>query len=245
MTSPFDDFAWFYDKHWAAGFAQWQLPALDRLFLPCVKPGARVLDLCCGTGALARLLVDRSYTVIGVDSSDGMLQFARQNVPEATFVHADASQFSLGHPVDGAISVFDSLNNIFEPDALRSAFHCVHDALQPGAFFVFDVNTSAAYGDRWDQTHCEVQPDHAFFLRGGFDAQARVGTTLVTMFRLSDNWTRSDVEIRQRPWDAAEVTPLLQQAGFKNVSCWRAIEDLQMPGHSGIGRAYFRARKPG
>jgi SAM-dependent methyltransferase len=244
MSSPFDDFAWFYDKHWAVGFAEWQLPALDRLFLPCVKPGARLLDLCCGTGALARHLVDRGYAVTGVDASEGMLRFARQNVPEATLLHADASQFKIADSVDGAISVFDSLNNIFEPDALRSAFQRVHDALQPGAYFVFDVNTSAAYGERWDQTHSEVHPDHAFFLRGGFDPKSRVGTTHVTMFRLFDNWTRSDVEIRQRPWDAAEVTPLLQQAGFEDVCTWRAIEDLQMPGHYGIGRAYFRAQKP-
>ncbi len=232
-----------YDKYWAAAFAEWQSTAIDRLLLPFVAPGAHLLDLCCGTGALARSLVDRGYAVTGVDSSEGMLQMARRNVSEANLVHADASHFAIDGRVDGALSVFDSLNNILEPDALRRAFKCVHDALQPGGRFVFDVNTSAAYGERWDQTHSEVQADHAFFLRGGFDRQKRIGFTKVTMFRLLDRWERSDVEILQRPWDFEEVEALLREAGFNEVSFWRAIEDLQMSGHYGIGRAYFRVRK--
>lgn len=243
VSSPFDDFAWFYDRHWAPGFAEWQLPAIERLLIPFVTPGSHLLDLCCGTGALARRLVDRGYAVTGVDASEGMLQMARHNVSEANLVHADASQFAIERRVDGALSVFDSLNNILEPDALRSAFRCVHNALQPGGRFVFDVNTGTAYGARWDQTHCEVHADHAFFLRGGFDRQKRIGTTKVTMFRLVDRWERSDVKILQRPWDVEEVKPLLDEAGFHEVSFWRAIEDLGMSGHYGIGRAYFRGRK--
>jgi SAM-dependent methyltransferase len=243
VSSPFDDFAWLYDRHWAAPFAEWQSTAIERLLIPFVTPGGHLLDLCCGTGALARILVDRGYAVTGVDSSEGMLKIARQNVPEANLVHADASQFAIDRRADGALSVFDSLNNVLEPDALRSAFQCVHDALQPGGCFVFDVNTRTAYGERWDQTHCEVQPDHAFFVRGGFDRQKRIGSTNVTLFRWRDRWERSDVEILQRPWDIEEVEPLLRDAGFNEVNFWRAIEDLGMSGHYGIGRAYFRVRR--
>jgi hypothetical protein len=63
------------------------------------------------------------------------------------------------------------------------------------------------------------------------------------MFRLMERWERSDVEILQRPWDFEQVEALLREAGFNEVSFWRAIEDLQMSGHYGIGRAYFRVRK--
>jgi SAM-dependent methyltransferase len=242
MTSQFDDFGWFYDKHWATAFAQWQIPAIDRLLMPHVRAGGPLLDVCCGTGTLARSLVNRGYQLTGVDSSEGMLQLARQNVPEATFLHADASQFTLAQPVDGAMSVFDSLNNILEPPALQAAFHCVHDALRAGGYFVFDVNTSAAYGERWDQSYSEVYVDHAFFMRGGFDPHSRIGVTKVTMFRLTNGWVRSDVELLQRPWDPLDVEPLLEKAGFTDICSWRAIEDLGMPGHYGIGRVYFRAR---
>ena len=53
---------------------------------------ARVADLGCGTGTLARLLVDEGYHVDGLDFSPEMVVRARAKVPEATFVVGDASE---------------------------------------------------------------------------------------------------------------------------------------------------------
>lgn len=52
---------------------------------------ARVADLGCGTGTLARLLVDNGYTVDGLDFSPAMIERARDKVPEAQLVVGDAS----------------------------------------------------------------------------------------------------------------------------------------------------------
>jgi SAM-dependent methyltransferase len=243
VSSPFDSFAWFYDRYWAAPFEAWQRPALERVLYPYVKPSGRILDLCCGTGTLAQQLVARGYQITGVDSSDGMLQIARKNVPGGIFQHADASNFALNEPVDAAVCVFDSLNHLLDGPQLQRAFESVYAALNSGGCFAFDMNTEAAYGERWDQTFCEVQPDHAFFLRGGFDRQERIGYTKVTMFRLMGSWERSDVEMRQRPWEVGEIEPMLRSAGFSDVRAYRAFEDLEMTGHYGIGRVYFRACK--
>ena len=52
---------------------------------------ARVADLGCGTGTLARLLVDEGYEVDGLDFSEQMIARARVKVPEARFVVGDAA----------------------------------------------------------------------------------------------------------------------------------------------------------
>ncbi len=52
---------------------------------------ARVADLGCGTGTLARLLVDNGYTVDGLDFSTAMIERAKTKVPESRFVVGDAS----------------------------------------------------------------------------------------------------------------------------------------------------------
>ncbi len=57
---------------------------------------ARVADIGCGTGTLARLLVDNGYEVDGVDFSPAMIERARAKVPEARFVLGDASSPALG-----------------------------------------------------------------------------------------------------------------------------------------------------
>jgi ubiquinone/menaquinone biosynthesis C-methylase UbiE len=56
--------------------------------------GARVLDLGCGAGRVARRLSER-FDVTGVDISEEQLRLARANAPEASFVHGDFTQIDL------------------------------------------------------------------------------------------------------------------------------------------------------
>ena len=241
MESPYDAFAWFYDRYWAAPFLDWQLPALERLLLAGLPPGAHILDLCCGTGQLSRHLASIGYRLTGLDSSGEMLDAARAHTPEGKFIQSDASDFTLEEPVDAVISTFDSLNHLLQAELVALTFRSVYAALKPGGRLVFDVNTPGAYGERWNETASDVAPDHAVFLRGGFDPEARIGTTKITMFRLRDAWRRFDVEMQQRPWEIFEIEALLAGAGFIGIRSYRALEDLGMEGHYGLGRVYFAA----
>src|SRR5690242_557622 len=90
-SSPYDLFAWFYDRYWAMPHHQWQAPALEHLLFSKVRSGARILDLCCGSGHLAQELLSRGYSAIGLDSSGEMLRLAREKAPNAEFVEADAA----------------------------------------------------------------------------------------------------------------------------------------------------------
>ncbi len=243
MSSPYDLFAWFYDRYWARPLLEWQSPAIETLLLAELEPGARVLDLCCGGGHLAQQLVASGYQVVGIDASSEMLQFARRNAPGASFMQADAARFTIAEPVDAVVSTFDSVNHLIEAAQLQGAFHCVYAALKSKGVFVFDVNTSGAYGDQWDESYSEVHPDHVFLLRGGFDQATRIGTTQITMFRLESTWTRADVEMRQRPWDMPELLPMLERAGFADITEHDPVRDLGMAGHYAVGRRYVRARK--
>ncbi len=50
-------------------------------------PPARTLDVACGTGFITRHL---SGEIVGLDQSEAMIEIARERVPYATFVVADA-----------------------------------------------------------------------------------------------------------------------------------------------------------
>ncbi|MFI6165914.1 class I SAM-dependent methyltransferase [Nocardia sp. NPDC051052] len=62
-----------------------------------IPSAARVLDLGCGSGIpVARMLAATGRRVVGVDISDIQIARARQLVPDAEFVRADATAIDFG-----------------------------------------------------------------------------------------------------------------------------------------------------
>ena len=76
----------------------------DVMSLLTAKPGASVVDLGCGNGALTRKLAGKGYHVTGVDASPEMIALAREAHPELTFSCEDALSFSLDEPADAIFS---------------------------------------------------------------------------------------------------------------------------------------------
>jgi SAM-dependent methyltransferase len=58
-------------------------------------PVGAALDAACGTGRHAAYLASLGHTVIGVDSSPGMLARAREKVPQGEFHEADLAELPL------------------------------------------------------------------------------------------------------------------------------------------------------
>jgi ubiquinone/menaquinone biosynthesis C-methylase UbiE len=103
---------------------QW---TIDRL-----GPGARVLDLGCGTGVpTAGMLAESGMEVIGVDVSTEMLALARRNVPTGRFVAMDVME------LDGTLGRFDAVCAFFCLLMLRRSdipqvLRRVRSVLRPG-----------------------------------------------------------------------------------------------------------------
>ncbi len=104
----------------------------DILNLLEIKKGMRILDLGCGNGALTKRMAEMGADVIGMDASRDMLEVARANYPELTFIQEDATSFTLAEPVDAVFSnaVFHWIN---DQDALLEK---VANALKPKTYLV-------------------------------------------------------------------------------------------------------------
>ena len=85
---------------------QW---VIDRL-----PPGARVLDIGCGTGVpSAGMLAEAGLEVIGIDISTEMLRLARRAVPAGRFIAMDALE------LDASLGEFDAVVAFFSLLMLR------------------------------------------------------------------------------------------------------------------------------
>jgi SAM-dependent methyltransferase len=238
--TDYDAFAEVYNRHWG-GFASRVLPVVDRLVLNDLGEGSLVLDLCCGTGHLAAALNERGFRVIGIDGSEAMVRFARENAPESEFIVADARSFALATPADAAVSTYDSLNHVMSRPDLVEVFRHTHDALAAGAQFLFDLNMLEGFESRWHGTFGIVSDDEVIVGRSRYDPEEAIGRMDFTVMAPDgDRWQRSDVAFTQRCYSEDAIRSALSEAGL----CEAEAFDARDVGFGDAGRSFFLCRKP-
>ena len=103
--------------------------------------GGRVLDLGCGAGIpVSRRLAEKA-AVVGVDISAGQIALARQNVPEAHFIHADMMAIEFPHASFDGIGAFFSLTHLPREEHAEM-LRRIANWLRPGGVFVASMGAS-------------------------------------------------------------------------------------------------------
>lgn len=146
IAEAFDSVASVYDRAGFSFFAPFADALVDRA---AVAAGERVLDVACGTGAVAIAAARRGATVQAVDLSPGMIEQARAAIAaedvEVEAVAGDAQR--LDHPDDAFDVVTCGFGVFFLPDA-GAALAEWRRVLAPGGRLALST-WSQAGDDRW------------------------------------------------------------------------------------------------
>ena len=106
-----------YDRT-AALLSFGQDPRWRRFLVSRVPPGVRVLDVATGTGAVARELLARGCSVVGLDQSPAMLAEARRRLPpEVELVEASADSLPFPDAAFDALTFTYLLRYVDDPGA--------------------------------------------------------------------------------------------------------------------------------
>lgn len=225
--SDYDEFAWFYDRYWAPDALTWELRILERLLLTELRPGASILDACCGAGQLVAALAARGYSVTGIDLSPAMVSLAAAKVATATFREMDVRQLdNAGLERFGAVvSMYDSLNHLLTLDDLGRAITAMSGCLAPGGRLVFDLNTKLGIESWGPMSHADGEA--AFIVEPGLDTATRRGEFRFVGFRPHGSaWRRVDAVLCQTWFDDEDVRQTLQDAGFESFTAYDRAELL-------------------
>jgi SAM-dependent methyltransferase len=118
-----------------------------------------IIDLGCGTGLLTRSLARPGRTVIGVDPSPTMLDYARRQPgsESVTWLEGDASALAPDGSSDLAVCTGNAIMHI-GPEALPATLISLAAALRPGGTVSFESRNPACRAwEGWTPaaTYCE------------------------------------------------------------------------------------------
>jgi len=109
---------------------RWRARTVRRLAEVLRRPGARVLDLCCGTGdLLAALQGNCRRPVLGCDFSPAMLTEARRKNPGCALVEADALRLPLADGSLDLVTIAFGFRNLAD---YRAGLAEIRRVLRPG-----------------------------------------------------------------------------------------------------------------
>jgi len=134
------ELARYYDKIHQRKDYEKEVDFLEKVFRKHGLKVRDILDVACGTGAHAALLVKRGYDVVGVDLNEEMLEIARRKVRNATFVKGDMRDLKLDRTFDAVICMFNSVAYNQTVSQLRKTLSGFRKHLKARGIVVFDTH---------------------------------------------------------------------------------------------------------
>jgi SAM-dependent methyltransferase len=163
-----------------------------------------------------------------------MLKFAKANAPTASFILANAKDFTTDMKFDAVISLFDSINHIMNKEHLVKTFRCVKNVLKPEGIFLFDVNDAKAFDSNWENGFAMVEDDNICIMKPLYDLRSNQVRYNITMLEKSgDLWSRADITVHERCYDNMELMEMLAEAGFANMQFINGGTDLRIKAFKG------------
>jgi len=201
----------------AVAFYDW---ALD---LTAAQPGARLLDVACGSGGFLRRALDRGLVGVGIDFSPHAIGLAGERVPEAELHVGDAANLPFENSSFDVVTCLGSLEHFPSPE--RGAVEIAR-VVRPGGRAVVFVPNLFFLGHIWFGLRHGTQPSE-----GGQDFSET--------FRTSAGW-RSLLEgsglavVRWETWNRIHAS---EKVGPTTMRVWNALSRL-LPRHGAYAFAY-------
>ena len=239
------DASWYdYPEYYDAGFNTelWrEADFFEKAFAKYVPfPVKRVFEPGCGSGRLIIEMAKRGYDMTGLDLSDAMLGFCRDELKEkglkARLIRGDMTDFRLTKPVDAAFNPINTFRHLLTEDAARQHLQCVTDALKPGGIYILGLHLCPRgcdyYGtERWQVKYGDAKIYYALTVVDS-DLKTRVERLRLTMtVKKPDEQFKLIDHLELRLYNAKQLKELIASVPELSIrevfDFWYDIEEPQ------------------
>ena len=216
---PYSILAAFYDGGWS-DYSEYAAELIGRLEEESRRHFDSVCDAACGTGLFLQHLDDGDRHLAGYDRSPQMVDLARARVPRAELLEGDLrDEPPFGGPFELVTCLYDSLNYLTKPEELRRFFDHARGVAAANGVLVVDLNDALMYRDRDGTVHHRLIDGVGIRERLEWDpGPPPIATTTF-------DFPRGREAHVQRAWDADEVEPMIEAAGWRMLDSMDVVDD--------------------
>lgn len=180
-----------------------------------------VLDLCCGSGTITKLLSDKGYDMTGIDLSIDMLMEARNKVPDCLFLNQDMTSFELYGTVDTIVCLCDSINYLLNEEDLLKTLKLCNNYLNPKGLFIFDINTKYKFENELsNNTFGGNYDDFSYLWENYYDDEKMIHEYSTTFFIKDEEtslYEKFEETHYEKCYEIDTVVSLIEKSGLELV----------------------------
>ena len=191
-----------------------------------MKPGASVLDLCCGPGRHTVELAARGFNVTGVDRTRDYLadarKLARRRKVDVEFVLADMRKFRRPRAFDAAINMFTAFGYFKNKADDFRVLKNLHASLRPGGVLLIDVMGKERIAKIYNPRTWHREPDGTIILEERWLEQDF--SWIENRWMIIRKGRMKTFNLSHRLYTAVELGALARQAGFTRIKAFGSLD---------------------
>lgn len=211
----YNDFAYIYDALTDDVDYDKFLQFIKRIFKLNNLSPQLVLELACGTGNFTKKLSDEGYDVIALDSSEQMLDVAREKCEDVLFLNQDMTEFELYGTVDAIVCVLDGVNYVTDKRKLQKMFKLCHNYLNYDGLLIFDINSEYKLKNIIGNNTFIQDTEDIFYTWENELIKDKVNFYLTFFVKENEEYLRFDEVHTERIYKESELCDMLKKADFE------------------------------
>lgn len=217
-----------------------------------VKSLDKVLEIACGTAAIAACFAGDGAEVHACDASTQMLENAELRGANIRLYQAFMTDPIPEKDFDLIVCMFDSINYLCDKAELSRCLHEVRETLAPGALFIFDISTLGNSLDNFsDECTLVDEPKGVMVHHAFYEPWSKRQMSRLELFeQWGEGYFRRSELHRQKVYLAQELVALIEKSSLELLAIYGNEAHINLypkrldSADGRYNRLYFVLRKP-